>query len=289
MKKIFDVFPESYIESSRRMIQSPSAIARNTFFYVQETGYLKLKSSHKAFRKNLDSYLVVLVLSGSGILMYHEKTYELKKGACFFIDCMTPYYHQSSSEDPWELIWVHFQGSSSDKYYHYFSSFSAPVFYPVLFQPLKEKFISLLNVNEETSILAEISSSRLIVDILSMILEDMVRPGEISKKGEATMIQIGKYLDEHYTEKFSLEELSEHFFLSKYHLAREFKKYYGITPNHYVIAKRIILAKRYLRFSKETLEEISTKCGFYDASYFNKQFKKSEGISASDFRKKWTN
>lgn len=289
MDKIFDVFPESYIETSKRMIQTPSSVARSTFFYVQETGYLKLKSSHKASRKNLDSYLVVLVLSGSGTLNYREKNYELKKGACFFIDCMTPYYHQSSKENPWELLWVHFHGSSSDKYYHYFSSFSAPVFYPVRFQPFKEKLVSLLNVNEETNILAEISSSRLIVDILSMILEEMVRPPEASEKGAALMLQIGKYLEEHYLEKFSLEELSEQFFLSKYHLAREFKKFYGITPNHYVIAKRIILAKRYLRFSKDTLEEIATKCGFYDASYFNKQFKKSEGISASDFRRKWVN
>ena len=64
---------------------------------------------------------------------------------------------------------------------------------------------------------------------------------------------------------------------------------YGITLNHYVIAKRITLAKKLLRFSPYTLEEIAQECGFYDASYFNKQFKKSEGISASDFRKKWIN
>ena len=96
-------------------------------------------------------------------------------------------------------------------------------------------------------------------------------------------------MDEHYTEKFSLDELAEEFFISKYYLCREFKSLYGITLNHYVIAKRITLAKKLLRFSSYTLEEIALKCGFYDASYFNKQFKKSEGIGASDFRKKWVN
>ena len=44
-----------------------------------------------ARRKNLKSFLIVLVLSGSGVLMYDQKLYELKKGSCFFIDCMTPY------------------------------------------------------------------------------------------------------------------------------------------------------------------------------------------------------
>ena len=38
-----------------------------------------------------------------------------------------------------------------------------------------------------------------------------------------------------------------------------------------------------------SLEDIAAKAGFYDTSYLNKQFKKSEGISASDFRKKWMN
>ena len=127
------------------------------------------------------------------------------------------------------------------------------------------------------------------MDLLSLTLEDLVRPKEHPKSGKKIMKQVGEYLEEHYTEKFSLEELSEKFFLSKYHLVREFKKYYGITPNQYVISKRIILAKKLLRFSRDTLEDISLKCGFYDASYFNKQFKKSEGISASDFRKKWVN
>ena len=130
MKNYFDKFPDSYLESSRRRIQTPSAFARSAFFYVQETGYLKLRESHVASRKNLESYLVVLVLSGSGVLMYDGTIYELHKGSCFFIDCMVPYYHQSSETDPWELIWVHFNGSSSREYYQYFAANSAPAFMP---------------------------------------------------------------------------------------------------------------------------------------------------------------
>jgi AraC-like DNA-binding protein len=69
----------------------------------------------------------------------------------------------------------------------------------------------------------------------------------------------------------------------------EFKNIFGISPNQYVITKRITMAKRLLRFSDMTLEEISEKCGFYDPSYLNKQFKSSEGLTASEFRRKWTN
>jgi len=254
---------------------------------VQETGYLKLKESHIARRKNLESFLVVLVLSGSGTLMYDEKTYPLQAGSCFFVDCLTPYYHQSSETDPWELIWVHFNGSTSRQYYEYFASNSTPAFSPRSFQELREKLESLLDVNSRSDLSAEITSSRLIVDILSILLQDITNFREERHASQQKIAEVRQYLDEHYTDKFSLDELSERFFISKYHLSREFKNYYGITLNHYVIAKRITYAKKLLRFSNYSLEEIARNCGFYDTSYLNKQFKKSEGISASDFRKKW--
>ncbi|MBR5578528.1 MAG: helix-turn-helix domain-containing protein [Lachnospiraceae bacterium] len=289
MKNIFDVFPDSYIESSKRIIQTPSPVARSTFFYVQETGYLKLRESHRASRKNLDSYLIVLVLSGSGTLMYENKTFSLQQGSCFFIDCMTPYYHQSNPEDPWELIWVHFQGATTSEYYRFFSSLSTPVLCPLAFAELHEKFKNLLVVNKDSNLSAEIASSRLIVDILSILMQEIILPQKASTPHKTNLENVRNYLDEHYTEKFSLDQLAEIFFISKYYLCREFKNLYGITLNHYVIAKRITFAKKLLRFTSYTLEEIALKSGFYDASYFNKQFKKSEGISASDFRKKWVN
>ena len=289
MNNLFERFPDSYIDNSRRIIQTPSSIARSAFFYVQETGYLKLKESHRAFRKNLDSFLFVMVLSGSGTLKYGSKEYHLCAGSCFFINCMTPYYHQSDAADPWELIWVHFHGATSKEYYHYFSSLSAPAWSPQVFQELKDKMYRLMDANEHSDLSAEIASSRLIMDILSIILEDIKCSHESLTPIQQKMLEIRQYLDIHYTEKFSLDELSDRFFLSKYHLCREFKDSFGISPNQYVISKRITLAKKLLRFSQMSLDEISEKCGFYDKSYLNKQFKNSESQTASEFRKKWTN
>lgn len=289
MHNYFDRFPDSYLESSRRRIQTPSAFARSAFFYVQETGYLKLKESHVASRKNLESYLVVLVLSGSGVLMYDGTLYELRKGSCFFIDCMVPYYHQSSESDPWELLWVHFNGSSSREYYRYFASNSAPAFQPTDFSALYQKLNSLLDLNEASDFQTEINSARLIVDILSILLQDITESRDEKYPGRRKLTEVRNYLDEHFTEKFSLDELSAQFFISKYHLSREFHQYYGTTLNQYVISKRLTLAKKLLRFSDLSLEEVARSCGFYDASYLNRQFKNSEGITASEFRKKWKN
>ena len=196
---------------------------------------------------------------------------------------------ESSQTDPWELVWVHFNGATSREYYRYFSSISAPAFEPHSFPELRLKLDSLLDANTVSDFQAEITSSRLIVDILSILLQDITESREENHPGRLKMTEIRAYLDEHYTEKFSLDQLSDQFFISKYHLSREFHQYYGITLNQYVIARRLTRAKKLLRFSDFSLEEIARSCGFYDASYLNRQFKNSEGVTASEFRKKWMN
>ena len=289
MHSSFDQLPDAYCESSRRIIQTPSDFARKAFYYVQETGYLKLKKSHRASRKNLPSYLLVLVLSGSGTLMANGEEYPLNAGDCFFIDCMHPYYHQTSAQNPWELRWVHFYGSSSGEYYTCFLRHCLPAFSPDCFPQLKRQLEELFLLNEASDLQAEIESSRLIVEILSLLLLEVTEKNTTEEPGLTKQKEIRAWLDEHYLEKFSLEELSERFFLSKYHLSRQFKRYYGSSPNRYVIGKRITHAKKLLRFSDYSLEEVARESGFYDASYFNKQFIKAEGISAAEYRKKWMN
>ena len=70
-------------------------------------------------------------------------------------------------------------------------------------------------------------------------------------------------------------------------MSREFKKAYGITIANYIIAKRITYAKELLRFTSMQIEEIGQTCGIEDNSYFNKVFRKLEGMTASDYKKKW--
>ena len=81
--------------------------------------------------------------------------------------------------------------------------------------------------------------------------------------------------------------IADEFFISKYHMSREFKKAYGITIANYIIAKRITYAKELLRFTDMQIEEIGQLCGIDDNSYFNKVFRRCEGMTASDYKKKW--
>ena len=95
------------------------------------------------------------------------------------------------------------------------------------------------------------------------------------------------YIDANFTEELRLDELARRFDISKYYLTREFKRAYGETIFQHIIGLRINYAKRLLRFTDKSVEEIAALCGFNDQSYFSKQFKKAENVTCLAFRRRW--
>ena len=77
---------------------------------------------------------------------------------------------------------------------------------------------------------------------------------------------VKEYLDEHYTEKLTLDDLAEKFFINKFYLSKIFKETYGTTVNNYLISKRITRAKQLLRFTDMTVDEIGVGVGMGDAT-----------------------
>lgn len=92
------------------------------------------------------------------------------------------------------------------------------------------------------------------------------------------------YINQNLDEDLSLERLSSKFYLSKYHLLREFKKNTGYTIHKYITQKRLIMAKELLKDCKQ-VSEVCDKCGFGDYSNFIRAFKKEFGISPKKYSK----
>ncbi|GEM_PF-1220473 len=77
---------------------------------------------------------------------------------------------------------------------------------------------------------------------------------------------------------FSLDWLCREFCMSKFHFIRVFKKAKGITPQAYVLIKRLEQAKRLLLRGEES-KEVALLTGFYDVTHLNTAFKRFFGIN----------
>lgn len=102
-----------------------------------------------------------------------------------------------------------------------------------------------------------------------------------------SMEKVKSYLDENYKEHITLELLSQKFYINKYYLTKIFKETYGVTIISYLETRRITQAKNLLRFTDMTVDEISAAIGMNDANYLARRFRKIEGMSPGEYRKKW--
>ena len=271
--------PQSSSVSSSRIIYTPSTFARTSLLHLQEAGSLQAIHPHTSTRTNLLSFLCFIVLSGKGELSYEEQTYQLSEGDCVFIDCRKAYSH-STSNDLWSLQWCHFYAPSLPAVYEkYKERGGRPVFHPADIKP----FTTLL-----TDIYDLASSSDYIRDMRINEKEQSWHPESMTvSRKRLELAAVKEYLDEHYTEKIALDDLSEHFFINKFYLSKIFRETYGTTVNNYLISKRITRAKQLLRFTDMTVDEVGAAVGMGDANYFSRMFRKMEGISPREYRKQW--
>jgi AraC-like DNA-binding protein len=93
-----------------------------------------------------------------------------------------------------------------------------------------------------------------------------------------------RYLEDHYNQSISLDELSSLAGVSKYHMLRTFTKQKGISPYSYLETIRIGKAKQYLEKGMIPLDA-AFQTGFSDQSHFTNYFKKLIGLTPKQYQK----
>ena len=105
---------------------------------------------------------------------------------------------------------------------------------------------------------------------------------DIKTTPDSTVYYILGYINEHYNEDLTLDFLANKFFISKYHLSREFQRLVGTSVHRYIIQKRLVMAKQMLSEGMPS-SEVYQHCGFGDYSNFYRAFKAEYQISPKDF------
>lgn len=97
--------------------------------------------------------------------------------------------------------------------------------------------------------------------------------------------EIATYLQQHYNDNVTLQNIAEQFYISPSYLSRTFKKVTGFYFNEYIQAVRMREARRQLIETDEKILNISVNVGFHSIAHFNKTFKKMSNLTPMQFRK----
>ena len=127
---------------------------------------------------------------------------------------------------------------------------------------------------------AEILTIRLMRNIALFAGE---KPQGLSDNPQCATVK--RYMDLHFKEPLTLDQLASEVHMNKYYLAHAFKQEYGISPINYLISRRIEESKYLLSETDLTISQIAQVLGFSSPSYFSQAFRKTQGTSPVDYRR----
>lgn len=280
-------FQLDLLDGSLNYESTPSMTARSIFYYIQSAGHFFCNSTYSTLRSDYDSMLLLYTLNGQGILEYRGQTFNITKGQLFLIDCKETQYYASDRKNPWEFVYIHFNGSESRNYVKYILEGSGPVFTLQESSVIPQYIRQIHEMLNKKDVRSEIVGSCLIIEILTELLLYSCHGALEQNSLPETIQKIIDKLERSYFLPLNLDSLAEDICISKFYLSRQFKKYTGFSPYEYLLKCRLNHAKDLLKNSDLPVSEIGMKVGFESASHFIKLFKSQESITPLNFRKHW--
>lgn len=123
------------------------------------------------------------------------------------------------------------------------------------------------------------------IDNLKISMFENRTTEETDEQEEHTILGIVRYMQEHLTEEISLNVLAKEFHLSASYISQLFKNEIGVNFLAYLTNIRMEQAKKLLLSTPLSIAEVSERSGYGDYRVFTKAFKKSEGVTPSQYRR----
>lgn len=153
---------------------------------------------------------------------------------------------------------------------------------------IHSQIISLLEELHTTRFAREAKMELCVQELLLHLNRSLYERDTIHKKRESSLYEsLLSYIEQNLEEELSLDQIANHFFMSKYHIAHIFKENMGISIHQYILKKRLAACKDAL-LSDHYVTSFYEDWGFKDYSSFYRSFKKEFGISPKEFRQSHT-
>lgn len=99
--------------------------------------------------------------------------------------------------------------------------------------------------------------------------------------------RVKRYIDAHFKEPLTLQEIADALNVSTYYMAHVFKDMSGYAPMTYLQKRRIGEAQTLLIHTDRSISEIAYSLGYDAQSHFNQQFSRHVGMPPGEFRKQY--
>ena len=228
-------------------------------------GHQKCEPLYLRGLKKIDYYVIHYVIEGKGVLAINDKVYKIHKQQAFIIPPNTRYFYQSDEKEPWEYIWIDFDGS----YAECLLNLKSPV------ATIKSDNFQLVEKCREYAG----QEADYLAGLLFLIITDITKKPTISNYVRAAK----KYITSYYSQNIKIEEIAGTIGLDRKYLAKIFKNSTNKTMSDFLLEVRMRNAAGIISNGETSITAIASAVGFDDPLFFSRQFKKHFGVSPTEF------
>lgn len=239
---------------------------------------------------------LLYILNGEGAVTCDGKEYLVQAGQFIVID--SDKIHEMKCAKVSMMLIIHFSRKRMENYVHdlgQFELFSCEEIYEKKdekkYQEICQMLRSLVPLYVREPVGYLLKSQAIAMEILFELLNHFSRKKEKIKNGKdeetlKRLKEITDYIEQHYKNTITLEEISSYFFLSREYFSRFFKKNMGVAFSRYVNQIRLMHIYYDICNSDEGIMKLAEKHGFRNYKMFNKMFHETYGCTPRQARKK---
>ena len=232
-------------------------------------------------------FCIVYTEDGVCELTYDGFHYSLRKQSIVFLDMSREFSIRLSQSAQWSFSFLIIEGKDCPFFYrHFYQNKIAGFFLPPISNvPAKIHALYDLAQDSFSGASRPFIVHKLLTDIMTALITEQGINPITNEMLPNHIVKALAYIDIHYTECFTLDDIASFLNVSKYSLSHDFKKHVGKSIMDFVCDKRMAKARELLSTTWEGIGEIGYQLGFSSDAHFISVFKKRVGITPLQYRK----
>ena len=126
--------------------------------------------------------------------------------------------------------------------------------------------------------------TKFVARLSNITVEKERQPSKRDMRDMERMKAMFSFLETHYAEELTLEQIAESAGISVTECMRCFRRSIGVSPIRFLKERRLQRAANLLRHTERSISEIAASCGFLDMSYFTKAFRQLYDVTPTAYR-----
>lgn len=257
--------------------------------YLTSCGIEHCLSGYEYHANQRTGYHLHVILGGKGILSVNDACYPLRQGQMFITKPGEKTWYRADTLDPWSYCWMTYDGNNAPRYTESAGFRPSVNWLDCHVEP--RQFLSLAKQildRPEMALSNDILRLGVLLQFVSLAVESnekslpaAQREGEYS--ADVYVDYAVTYIQSNYANT-KISELARFIGINRSYLTQIFKQKMGISPQEYLMQRKMERACSLLAGTKASVQDISRRVGYENPLTFSKIFKGYYGISPTNYR-----